>query len=169
MVELLVEPVPREKRVAVDVCPSLDKIHQLKSTGFSCFQIHFDLSVKDETLQQWCDSVGAGNLWLAPKFSAEIAFPERLFNYADTFLMDTFTEKGFGGSGKTGSWDKFSDYQSQYPDKHWILAGGLNPDNIQQAIGESSAQHVDVNSGIESAPGIKDLDQVNKFFEKFKS
>jgi len=45
----------------------------------------------------------------------------------------------------------------------WILSGGLNPDNIKDAIEESGTNFVDVSSGVESKSGIKDIGLINKF------
>ena len=75
---------------------------------------------------------------------------------AATFLLDTFHAAGFGGSGKTGDWAKFARYRETYPQHTWILAGGLSPDNVAEAVAQSGAFFVDVNSGVETSPGVKD-------------
>jgi phosphoribosylanthranilate isomerase len=58
-----------------------------------------------------------------------------------------------GGNGVTMDWRMLCDWQ---PDTTWLLAGGLRPDNVAQAVRESGAPAVDVSSGVESAPGVKD-------------
>ena len=50
--------------------------------------------------------------------------------------------------------------------KTWILSGGLNPVNIGDALRQSGARFVDVNSGVESAPGVKDHGKLQRFVEK---
>jgi phosphoribosylanthranilate isomerase len=50
-------------------------------------------------------------------------------------------------------------------DVPWLLAGGLTPDTVDAALSQSGAPGVDVSSGVESAPGIKDPDKIAAFFE----
>ena len=47
-------------------------------------------------------------------------------------------------------------YQAAYPQKNWILSGGLKPENVAAAIKATGAKFIDVNSGVESSPGVKD-------------
>ena len=58
---------------------------------------------------------------------------------------------------------QFVRHQQGHPDRFWILAGGLNPDNIGDAIQATGTKFVDVNSGIEAAPGIKDHEKLKRF------
>jgi phosphoribosylanthranilate isomerase len=53
-----------------------------------------------------------------------------------------------------------------FPEKRILLSGGLTPLNVRQAIEETHAAAVDVASGVESAPGVKDLDLVRRFIEQ---
>jgi phosphoribosylanthranilate isomerase len=99
---------------------------------------------------------GAHRLWLAPKLPPGEDVPAEWLPLAATFLLDTFHAGGFGGSGKTGDWDKFARHQQGHPQNTWVLAGGLTPDNITGAIASSGTRFVDVNSGVESSPGVKD-------------
>jgi phosphoribosylanthranilate isomerase len=71
-------------------------------------------------------------------------------------LVDTFHAAGFGGSGQTGDWEAYTRLRTAHPQHHWILAGGLKPENVAEALRLSGAQWIDVNSGVESAPGVKD-------------
>jgi phosphoribosylanthranilate isomerase len=83
---------------------------------------------------------------------------------ASAFLLDTPTA-GFGGSGRTFDWRLV-----RRTGKRWriILAGGLNPRNVRQAIREVRPYGVDVASGVESAPGIKDAQQMKRFIQAAK-
>jgi len=54
--------------------------------------------------------------------------------------------------------------QQQYAVTQWVLAGGLTPSNVIDAITRSGTQHIDVNSGVESAPGIKDPEKLRELF-----
>ena len=82
---------------------------------------------------------------------------------AKFILLDTFHAEGFGGSGKTGDWGKFARHQAAHTHNFWILAGGLNAENIGDALRLSGARFVDVNSGVEAAPGVKDEAKLKRF------
>jgi len=154
--EALAPALPRgPKRVAVMVEPSLDELKRARETRFDLFQIHARYDLPLETVRAWSEAVGAANLWLAPKLPPGAAFPESWLSFADTFLVDTFHAEGFGGSGRTGDWAGFSTRAQAHPAKTWILAGGLGPDNVADAIAKSGARFVDVNSGVETHPGAK--------------
>lgn len=80
------------------------------------------------------------------------------------FLFDGHESGALGGAGQTFDW-------SQLPtglNKPFILAGGLHPDNIFDAILSTLPWGVDVSSGIESAPGIKDGDKMRRFVEEVR-
>lgn len=71
-----------------------------------------------------------------------------------------------GGNGLTLPWDVTAGWTAPAP---WILAGGLTPENVGQAVRMSDAPAVDVASGVESAPGIKDPTAVKQFIERARS
>ena len=82
---------------------------------------------------------------------------------ADMVLLDAPTPEGStlpGGNGEAFGWDVLKEYQHQLP---WGLAGGLTPENVADAIRVTGAPLVDVSSGVESAPGIKDVDKIAAF------
>ena len=144
------------QRVAVMVEPSTEELAAVTAAGFDFFQIHFAHTTSLETLRGWSGLVGAHRLWLAPKLPPAVDVPAEWLPLAGTFLLDTFHAEGFGGSGKTGDWKKFARHREAYPQHTWILAGGLSPDNVADAVARSGAFFIDVNSGVESSPGVKD-------------
>lgn len=81
---------------------------------------------------------------------------------ADMILFDAKTPKGAlpGGMGLTFDWALLAAYRGPLP---WGLAGGLTSDNVAQAIAETGAPLVDTSSGVESAPGVKDVDKIIAF------
>jgi phosphoribosylanthranilate isomerase len=82
---------------------------------------------------------------------------------ADMLLFDAKPPKGAdraGGHGKAFDWTLLKDRAFARP---WFLAGGLNPDNVAQAIAQSGAALVDVSSGVESAPGVKRPERIAQF------
>ena len=152
----LAQPLTTPRKVAVSVEPTLAELAQMNAAGFDFFQVHFRADLPASTVASWAETVGVNRLWLAPKLPPALDVPAALLPLTETFLLDTFDADKFGGTGRTGDWGKFARHQQTYPAKTWILSGGLNPENIGAALRESGAQFVDVNSGIESAPGVKD-------------
>lgn len=73
----------------------------------------------------------------------------------DAILLDTPTT-GRGGSGRVFDWKLARDARRAYPTRRFVLAGGLSPENVHAAIEAVSPWAVDVASGIECAPGVKD-------------
>lgn len=155
--------LPERRKVAVSVEPTVAELTAMKEAGFDFFQIHFRPEVATATVAGWSEAVGAEKLWLAPKLPPAVDVRAELQPLAKFFLLDTFHAEGFGGSGKTGDWDKFTRHQAAHPEKTWILAGGLNPENIGEALHASGARFVDVNSGVEAAPGVKDHAKLKRF------
>ena len=65
-----------------------------------------------------------------------------------------------GGLGAVFDWTVLADYE---PDIAWFLAGGLDPDNVEDALAVTNAPGIDVSSGVECAPGVKDPELIRKF------
>lgn len=84
------------------------------------------------------------------------------FRGTDYHLFDTGSRDSWGGTGRTFDWDLLADHHSGMP---YILAGGLDPDNVTEAIRITRPDAVDVASGVEKAPGIKDHGRMASFFE----
>lgn len=160
--------VPEGKRVLVDVETGSDDLEQRRGLGFDYFQIHTGLQVGLATLATWSGLVGKDRLWLAPRVPPGEDFPEATLEFADTILVDTFKKDQYGGTGATGDWTRFARLQEAHPATHWILAGGLSPANVSQAVAEAGAQHLDLNSGVESAPGVKDEAKLREAFQKLR-
>ena len=83
----------------------------------------------------------------------------------DGFLLDTFSNKQYGGTGETFDWSILN----EQIDTPIILSGGLNPDNILDAIDSVNPAAIDVNSGVELSPGKKDHQKINLLFENLKN
>ena len=75
------------------------------------------------------------------------------------FLLDSVHEGAFGGTGKTFDWQLFPSSCS----RPLILAGGLSVENVDQAVRHCRPSAIDVSSGVESSPGIKDAAKMNAF------
>ena len=80
------------------------------------------------------------------------------FPSAQAILVDAFVE-GYGGSGKSFDWNLIPNSMS----KPLVLSGGLDADNVGEAIRRVRPAAVDVSSGVEAAKGIKDADKIRSF------
>lgn len=81
----------------------------------------------------------------------------------DAFLLDSFSPEEFGGTGKIFDWNIARQATSF---GNIILAGGLTPENIEEAISSAHPFGVDVSSGVEISPGIKDHEKVKLFVQR---
>ena len=79
----------------------------------------------------------------------------------DGFLLDAFSNDALGGTGKTFNWDLAK--RATESGSPIFLAGGLNPENVAEAVRSVRPFAVDVSSGVESEPGKKDVDKVRAF------
>lgn len=90
----------------------------------------------------------------------------RSYPMADALLLDARAPEGSardGGHGARFDWAILNDARPRQP---WILAGGLDPDNVEAAIIETGAEFVDVSSGVEDAPGVKSLAKIHAFLAR---
>ncbi|AJS58043.1 phosphoribosylanthranilate isomerase [Paenibacillus sp. IHBB 10380] len=87
----------------------------------------------------------------------------------DAVLLDTFDPVHGGGSGKTFAWEQITRYQdwSHHEGIPLWIAGGLDPDNVEELLELYHPHGVDVSSGVESN-GIKDIDKIKTFVERVK-
>ncbi len=80
----------------------------------------------------------------------------------DAYLFDTYEEGKPGGTGKVFNWDILKEHKI---DKPVILSGGLNAQNVQEALSVTQPYAIDVSSGVEKSPGIKDPRLIRAFFD----
>lgn len=158
--------LPAGRKVAVALEPTMTQLAELSAAGFDFFQIHFRHDAPVTTVASWAEAVGSDRLWLSPKLPPGVSVPAAVLPFAKTFHFDSYHVRKFGGTGETGDWNKFSRHRRAHPKKTWILSGGLNPANIGDAIRQSGARFVDVNSGVESAPGVKDPAKLQRLVER---
>lgn len=81
-------------------------------------------------------------------------------------LIDGHAPGLTGGTGQRAPWDLLADFHPGVP---LILAGGLTPDNVAEAIRRVQPYAVDVASGVEASPGVKDADKVRRFLDAVRS
>ena len=83
-----------------------------------------------------------------------------------TFLFDTYNKENYGGTGKSFNWQLIFQLNTEIP---VILSGGLNADNVLEGIEVVKPSAVDVNSGVEVAPGKKDEEKIKNIFTILKN
>lgn len=81
----------------------------------------------------------------------------------DALLIDAFSTAGYGGTGETIAWDSIPEARSGLMGLPIILAGGLTSENVAEAIQVAFPDAVDVASGVEASPGVKDAAKVRSF------
>ena len=78
----------------------------------------------------------------------------------EAIVLDAFDPKKPGGTGQCFNWEILDEWT---PEKPWILSGGLTPDNVADAVHRLNPVGVDVASGVESSPGVKDHELMKRF------
>lgn len=95
---------------------------------------------------------------------------DSLFQIADAIVLDTGGSTGLGGTGRAFDWQATAaDLAQLGRPPRLVLAGGLNPENVIRAIRTLEPDVVDVSSGVESSPGVKDRDLMRRFVDAARS
>jgi phosphoribosylanthranilate isomerase len=141
--------------VGVFVNASVAEINAtIETCGFSLAQLH-----GDETPEMMSQLDGKA-------FKAFRGIPENIIGFerqvAPAFLVDASVKGLYGGSGVTADWDSAAELAKKYP---LLLAGGLTPENVAEAVRRVQPWGVDVASGVESAPGKKDPGKIKAFVQ----
>ncbi|MEL7500996.1 MAG: phosphoribosylanthranilate isomerase [Cyanobacteria bacterium J06554_6] len=97
--------------------------------------------------------------------AADLALARSYEPLVDTLLLDAYHPDQLGGTGQALDWATLKGF---HPAKPWFLAGGLNPDNILRALAQLQPDGIDLSSGVERAPGDKDLRRVERLFEQLR-
>jgi phosphoribosylanthranilate isomerase len=96
---------------------------------------------------------------------ADLAIADTYTDWVDTLLLDAYHPQQLGGTGKTLDWQSLRQFKPSCP---WFLAGGLNPNNILEALTQLRPSGIDLSSGVERSPGDKDLQKVASLFEQLR-
>jgi phosphoribosylanthranilate isomerase len=108
-----------------------------------------------------------GDVWAAIRIAGSHISPESevLFSAADAIVLDARSEKGLGGTGEALPWSDLAlDLARDRRSAAVVLAGGLKPDNVGRAVRTLAPDVVDVSSGIEVSPGVKDAWLMREFY-----
>lgn len=159
---------PRDvQRVGVFADQTADDIAELANRlGLDIVQLHGSWSAARITAIR---AQFSGKIWpvcriAEPPLPADVM---ELIELADGLVLDSFVRGTLGGTGVTMPWSALSkDVDRIRPNiRRFVLAGGLRPENVVRAIATLAPHVVDVSSGVESAPGIKDHGRMRAFHD----
>jgi len=151
-------------RVAVLVNPTPAYAKEIAAIdGIDLLQLHGAES------PEFCLSLAEAQvaLWKAvPMTRRDMTLPDF---HTNRLLLDTVAARRFGGTGTPFPWSWARDLIMANPVREFILAGGLSPENVAEAIGQARPFGVDVASGVEARPGRKDIYRVRDFITAARS
>jgi phosphoribosylanthranilate isomerase len=162
-----VESIPKEiKKVGVFVNESLEEVIKKNAEfNFDFIQLHGNES------PEYCKELNLEKLPLIKAFNLHDDFDfselEAYQPYCHYFLFDSQTAF-YGGSGKSFNWQVLSKYEFNTP---FFLSGGLGPENISEALSINHPMLLgfDLNSKLESEPGLKKMEKTKQMIEKIKT
>ena len=153
------------KRVGVFGANAADEIARASEVArLDVVQLHADPTTDDIRAIR---KKFSGEVWAAIRIAGS-HIPkeaEALFDTADAVVLDARSEHRLGGTGMALPWEELeSDLARDRGGAAVVLAGGLKPDNVATAIRTLAPDVVDVSSGVESAPGVKDPWLMREFY-----
>ncbi len=159
---------PGVAKVALTVDADDDLIRAAVDAGVDWLQLH-----GAETPERVAEVKAATGLpvmkAVGVRIAEDVARVDLYVPVADQILIDAKAPKGAvapGGNGVAFDWRLIAHREWAVP---WMLAGGLTPDNVAEAVRLTGAVQVDVASGTEAAPGIKDPEKVSRFVSAAKA
>ena len=147
------------KRVALFVNPSAEQVNRVLGLGVIDY-----LQFHGEEDEEFCASFRIPYMKALRVQDADAALESaRAYGSADRILLDTYVANIPGGTGKTMDWCQAAQVVASLH-RPAVLAGGLDGNNVGEAIRIASPAGVDVSSGVEDAPGIKSVSKLKCFF-----
>lgn len=154
------------EKVGVFVNQPLDDVNQIaRQTGLDYVQLHGDES------PEYCELVEKPIIKVIHIEEESVDYLvkhqcEQYIDTADYLLFDTKIDGLWGGTGKSFDWSMITDLDIDVP---FFLSGGLNAENIKEAIGTVQPYAVDVSSSLEQEPGLKDFGKIEAFMDKIRA
>lgn len=135
-------------------------ITTVRALSIDVVQLHGDES--PETVQEianHCRVIKALRIRSEDDFKVAEAYAP----FVSAYLFDAYVPGIYGGTGQSFNWNVLKSDKFDILSKPWILAGGLTPDNVSEAVALRKPYAVDVSSGVESEPGKKDRHKIKQF------
>ena len=158
--EIVAALPPQVAKVALFVNESAEQICRILGTvPIDVLQFHGDEA------PEFCRQFGKP-YWKAVRVQSAQDIAEAAGRYADAaaLLLDAHIEGQYGGTGQVFDWRLLPETMPL----PWILSGGLNPGNVAAALQQTGAAWLDVSSGVEQAPGIKNRDLMADFIQQVR-
>lgn len=157
-------------RVGVFVNETPESIRQIvEECGLDAVQLHGDEAPEVEGALDGLPIIRAIRCVNSPQEAVELYFARMLaarVDAAKTLLLDAYRPGAWGGTGATLPWNELETVFRDWPDVRWLLAGGLTPENVAEAIEQAKPFGVDVAGGVETSPGRKEPSAVRRFAER---
>lgn len=153
------------QKVGVFVNQPLDDVNRIaKETGLDYVQLHGDESV------EYCGLIEKPIIKVLHIEEETVDYllkhqVEQYAEVADYLLFDTKIEGKWGGTGTTFDWNILKEIGDEIP---FFLSGGLNVENIKEAIESVQPYAVDVSSSLEQKPGLKDFGKIEAFMDEIR-
>ena len=151
----------RARRVAVVRVGRPEEVADI-GRDFDVIQLHGDVTPADVAALR---PLFSGQIWAVARSTGSELPPylSELYSVCDAVVLDKKTESGLGGSGERLNWNSLAESLPAGKRGQTVLAGGLTPSNVAEAIKLLQPDIVDVSSGVENAPGIKNHDLMREF------
>ncbi len=153
-------------KVGVFVNQPLDDVNRIaKETGLDYVQLHGDESV------EYCELVDKPIIKVIHIQEETVPYLlehqiDQYTEVADFLLFDTKIDGLWGGTGKSFDWEMLTEAEIDIP---FFLSGGLNAENISEAIKTVRPYAVDISSSLEQKPGLKDFEKIEVFMDQMRA
>ena len=151
-----------QKKVGLFVNEKIDLIKKITlDLGLDMIQLHGD---EDEEFIRKVKIITNRKIIKAIpiKTIEDLKISEEFKNFCDMILFDTKTNNQFGGTGTSFDWKLLKNFKTS---KKWMLAGGLNINNIKKALKTAKPDIVDISSGVEKERGVKCEEKIRNFIK----
>lgn len=149
---------PELTKVALVRNPGFGDLEAVAGPDFDQVMIYFPNETPFFEVALWTDVVAPEKLWFAPQVLPGGMLDLAFLPLADRLVLDRYRPNSMALEAKIGDWDEFARLQAMHAKCEWVLAGGLTPENIAEAVTTAQARSVMVaGAAIESAPGEIDL------------
>jgi phosphoribosylanthranilate isomerase len=153
--------------VVVTVPKHLSQLKKIsKEFSSSIIQVHGLSHLHKEIREELPDARLIASIQAASHFDTTVAVEAA--EAFEAILLDSYVLGKYGGTGMTNDWELGRRVREAIHPKPLILAGGLTPENVKQAINVVKPYAVDVSSGVESSPRIKDRNKTCEFVKNAK-